>query len=102
MKFMNVAETEFFDILSKLASSIVFSRNHSPLAVCAAQASCAASSSLPCSKALLSSAILCQSQKGHLCLDTELVTLECAVNVFCLPLWMRLVHATLIKGQGCT
>lgn len=33
MKFMNVAQIEFFDILSKLPSSIIFSRNWSPLTV---------------------------------------------------------------------
>lgn len=37
MKFMNVAEIEFFDILSKLPSAIIFSRNQSPLTVRAAQ-----------------------------------------------------------------
>lgn len=89
MKFTNVAEIEFFDILSKLPSSIIFSRNWSPLTVRAAQIICIASSSLSCSKALFSSsALLCQSQKGHLCLDTELVTLGCTVSVSLLPPWM--------------
>lgn len=89
MKFMNVAEIEFFDILSKLPSTLIFSRNQSPLTVRAAQTTCTASSSLSCSKALFSSsAILCQSQKGHLCLDTELLTLGCTVNVSLSPPWM--------------
>lgn len=86
MKFMNVAEVEFFDILLKFPSSIILSRNQSPLNVRGTEAFCTASSSLSCSKALLShSAVLSQSQKGHLCLDTEFVTLECTENVSLLP-----------------
>lgn len=70
---MNVAEIEFFDIISKLPSSIIFSGNWSPLTVRDAQTICAVSSSLSCSKALFSSSgIRCQSQKGHLCLILNL------------------------------
>lgn len=57
MKFVNVAEIEFFDILSKLPSSIIFSRNWSPLTVRAAQTICTASSSRSYSKALFRSSL---------------------------------------------
>lgn len=83
---MNVAKIEF------LTFKVTFKHNilhWSPLTVRAAQTVCTASSTLSSSKALFSSsAILCQSQKGHLCLDTEHVILGYAVNESLLPLCM--------------
>lgn len=103
MKFMNVGEVEFFDILSKLPSSIIFSRKRSPLALHAAQTVCTASSSLSFSKTLFSSsAILCQSQKR----TSVPWYWSCNTGMYskCLPfasMDVTLLHATQIRGQGC-